>query len=113
MTRPTADHYFYDFRLFSITVLGAGQYSTMVDLLHDGAVYALSLDFNARHLEQILAKAPGGFRESLIRELARRGDSPGTVDFQGEIQFGVRARLGRIQKTTTETFVPLVCQEIL
>jgi hypothetical protein len=51
------DHFFYDFRLYSLSVLGNGQYSTFVNFPSDGK-YALSLDLNQQQLEQILAAAP-------------------------------------------------------
>ena len=40
------DQYFYDFRLWSLTVLGRGQYSTGVEMPLAGELHALSLDFN-------------------------------------------------------------------
>ena len=51
------DLYFYEFRLFSISVIGNGDYSTMVELRYDGELHALSLDFNHPQLEQILVGA--------------------------------------------------------
>jgi hypothetical protein len=42
---PKVDHFFYDFRLYSLTVLGRGQYSTMVEKPYAGELHALSLDF--------------------------------------------------------------------
>jgi len=41
------DHFFYDFHLYSLTVLGRGQYSTMVDLPWESEVCALSLDLTS------------------------------------------------------------------
>ena len=49
---------FYDFRLYSLTVIGRGQYSTMVEMPYAGESHALSLDFDQRQLDQILAKKP-------------------------------------------------------
>jgi hypothetical protein len=104
---------FYDFRLFSLTVLGRGQYSTMVDMPYAGELHALSLDFTETQLEKILAKAPPAFRVSLKAQLATDPTTPRTIDFDGEVSFGVRARLGKIQKVQQESFVPLVAEEIL
>ena len=52
------NHYFYDFRLYSLAVIAYKQYSTMVELPFADEVYALSLDFNQQQLDQILTKAP-------------------------------------------------------
>jgi hypothetical protein len=107
------DQFFYDFRLYSLTVLGRGQYSTMVDLPSEGELYALSLDFNQVQLEQILSKAPPDLAAFLRKELSLDSSSPRTIDFNDNIPFGVRARLGQLQSNQREKFVPLVAQEIL
>ena len=107
------DHFFYDFQLYSLTILGQGQYSTMVELPLAGELHALSLDFSQNQLEQILAKAPNQIASFIHQELARDPFTPRTIDFEGEIVFGVRARLGELQKVQHESFVPLVAQEIM
>lgn len=110
---PTVDQFFYDFRLFSLTVLGRGQYSTMVEMPYAGQVHALSLDINETQLNQILSKATPQLRSFILGQLIGDPDTPRTIDFAGEVSFGVRARLGQIQKLQRESFVPLVAQEIL
>lgn len=107
------DHFFYDFRLFSVTVLARGQYSTMVEVPYRGEPHALSLDFDQRQLEQILSKATPQLATFVRAELARDSASARTIDFDGEVAFGVRARLGQLQRVQRESFVPLVAQEIL
>lgn len=108
----TVDHRFYDFRLYSLSVIARGQYSTMVDLPYDGQVYALSLDFSESHLDEILAKASPELRLHIRAQLLADPATPRTIDFEGEVSFGVRARLGALQKVQRESFVPLVAQEI-
>ena len=73
------DQYFYDFRLFSLTLLGLGQYSTMVELPYEGQLHALSLDFNQEQLDQILSKAPPRLKAFLRAELAHDPASPRTA----------------------------------
>ena len=109
----SVDQYFYDFPLFSLTVLDRGQYSTTVELPYEGQLHALSLDFNQEQLGQILSKAPPRLAAFLRAELEHDQDSPRTIDFEGEVSFAVRARLGQLQKVQRESFVPLVAQEIL
>jgi hypothetical protein len=106
------DHIFYDFRLYSLTVLADGEYSTMVDYPFGGEVHALSLDFNRKQLGQILAAAPPEIAQFIRQELSQDPSSARTLDFTGEAVFGVRARLGGIQRNQRESYVPLVAQEI-
>lgn len=110
---PEVDQFFYDFRLFSLTVFGSGQFSTMVELPIAGEMHALSLDFNQKQLEQILSKAPAPVAAFISNELSGDPSTPRTIDFEGEAVFGVRTRLGQLQQVQRESFVPLVAQEIL
>jgi len=110
---PNVDQYFYDFRLYSLSVLGLGQYSTMVEMPYVGEMHALSLDFDETHLARILSKAPKQLRAYITAQLAADPATPRTIDFDGEVSFGVRARLGKIQTVQRGSFVPLVVQEIM
>lgn len=107
------DQWFYDFRLYSLTVLGRGQYSTMVEMPLAGELHPLSLAFGQGHPEQILSKAPPPLPEFFRQKLSRDPSIPRTLNFKGEVVFGVQARLGQLQKVTPESFVPLVAQEII
>jgi hypothetical protein len=107
------NQYFYDFRLFSLSILGPGQYSTMVDVPYEGELHALSLDFNQDQLDRILSHASPQIASLIRKELGRDSSTPRTIDFDGEVVFGVRARLGQLQKARLESFVPLIAQEIL
>jgi len=109
---PDVEHNFYDFRLYNLALIARGQYSTMVDLPFDGQVFALSLDFNGAQLDSILSKASPQLRSQIADQIASDPSTPRPIDFDGEVSFGVRARLGGIQKAKAESFVPLVAQEI-
>ena len=109
---PDVEYKFYDFRLYNLALIGRDQYSTMVDLPFDGQVFALSLDFNEEHLNQILRKASPELRFEVEQQVAADPAAPRGIAFRGEVSFGVRARLGAVQKATAESFVPLVALEI-
>jgi hypothetical protein len=104
---------FPGFRLYSLTVLGRGQYSTMVEMSLGGEPHALSLDFNQKQLEEMLSKAHPQITLKIWNELKSDPSSPRTIDFEGEVVFGVKARLGRPQTSQNESFVPLIAQEII
>jgi hypothetical protein len=111
---PTTDLYFYEFRLHSISVLGNGDYSTMVEQRYEGEMHALSLDFSQAQLEKILAGADPQVEASVRAELSKDPISARTIELDGFVSFAARARLGRLEiGSTNEQFVPLVAQEIL
>jgi len=85
----------------------------MVEIPFAGELYALSLDFNQKQLDQILSKAPPQISSFIRKELTHDPVTPRTLDFEGEVVFGVRARLGELQKVQWESFVPFVAQEII
>jgi hypothetical protein len=106
------DQCFYNVTLYSLSVLEQGRYSTMVETHSGGEWCALSLDFNQEHLEQILAKAPPRIAVFIRQEIFRDPSSPRTIDFEGEVIFGVRARLGQLQVLERESFVPLIALDV-
>ncbi len=110
---PDLDIYLYDFVLDSLDVLGPGQFSAMVELAYEGEDHALSLDFDAQHLEAILALASPELEAFVRAEVSRDPDSPREIEFDEDVLFDVRARLGKLQEAQGETFIPLVVQEIL
>ena len=110
---PATDLYFYEFRLFSISVLGHGDYSTMVEQRYEGEIHALSLDFNHAQLEQVLVGAEPSLAAFIRGELSKDPTSPRTIELDGYVSFAVRARLGALQTGAKEEFIPLVAHEIL
>ena len=85
---PNVDQYFYDFRLYSLSVLGPGRYSTPMEMPYAGEIHALSLDFDETHLARILLKAPEQLRAYITTQLAADPVTGRTIDFDGEISFG-------------------------
>ena len=111
---PETDLYFHNFRLYSVDIVSLGHYTTTVELSYEGKRHALSLDFDHSQLETILAKASPEFSPFVLNEISRDPASPRAIKLgEGEIAFGVRARLGEVQRAEKESFVPLVAQEIL
>lgn len=108
----TQDLNYYGFRLYSLSVLAKGLFSTMVDIPYAGELHALSLDFNASQLQKILSNATPKLRAFIDSQLADDPNTPRTIDFEEEVSFGVRARLGQVQQVQRESFVPLTAQEI-
>ena len=109
---PEVDQYFYDFPLYSFSILGDGMYSTMVDMPYAGEPHALSLDFNQSQLDEILSLGDVDIARFVRQELDRDPFTLRTIDLPQAILFPVRARLGKLQRVAQESFVPLVAQEI-
>lgn len=104
---------FYGCRLFSLTVLTMGRFSSFSEVPYAGEYHALSLDFDLDQLLQILENAPADVLEQLQTELLSDLETPRSIDLVTEVTFDVRARLGTVQQGAYEVFVPLVADEIL
>jgi hypothetical protein len=109
----TDDLYFKSFHAFNVIILSDVAYSTVVDATYEGVPHALSLDFNRYQLEQILAKAKLQVTAPFWEDFHRDPMSARSIDLRQVVVFGVRARLGQVQKADKEEFVPLIAHEIL
>ncbi len=104
---------FYDIPLNHLSIIGEGQYSTIVNFPYDGELHALSLDFDDASMAQILSHAPEAIYQQVRGEIGRDPETPRTIELPAGVTFSVRARLGQIQQTPGEQFVPLVVQEVV
>ena len=108
--RTDARYTFYDFRLFNISLLEDGQYTTLVVFPVEGQRYALSLDFTRAQLDQLLARVSPEVQSAVRKNLehSRVGDC---IDLDEAIAFGVTAHLGELQVNGNERYVPFVAQD--
>ncbi len=110
---PSVDQFFYDVPLYHLSISSEGEYSTLVELPYEGELHALSLDFDDAAMAQIMALAPDAVYQRVRSEIQRDPSTPRTVELPSGTTFSVRARLGKLQTTPSESFVPLVVQEVL
>jgi hypothetical protein len=85
------NHNCYEYRLFSLIVLGAGQFSTKVEQLIARQIHPPSPAFAEQQLEPILSRTSPQLSAFLRNEIARDPSMPRTVDFEGKVAFSVRA----------------------
>lgn len=76
-------------------------------------VYALSLDFDLDRLFDILVWAPEEVARDLSAALGQKLQAPRSVELAEPVRVGVRARLGPPKRGLQDTFVPLICHEVL
>lgn len=104
---------FSDFPLYSLTIIAKGQYSTMLNMPLDGDIYALSLDFNQKQLDEILNQTHSASKSIIELELLKDPLSARTIDFKDAIKFHAVARLGTLESNAQESYVPLILHEVL
>lgn len=97
----------FDFPLYSLSVLGEGKFSTMVELPMDGTLHALSLDFTRDQLDVILDNSKSSSVQHIKEELLFDSSIPREITIDDPIVFDVVARLGDLQSNQKESFVPL------
>jgi hypothetical protein len=112
-TASSDDQIFPNLRLYELSILGSGQYSTTLFVFYDGELHALTIDFNQKQLDEILLKASSQIRDQIKAQLAFDSVTVRSFVLDGCVSFGVRAWLGIVQHADLERFVPLIAQEIL
>ena len=104
--------YFYTIHIDHISSTGRDTFTTLLTVTLDGEEHALSLDFTADILEDILEHAEPQ-TASRVRLWNQELRGPATIDIPEHITVGVRAALGEEQRAKTEVYVPLIIQEVL
>ena len=103
---------FYTIHIDHISRTGRDTFTTLLTTALDGEQYALSLDFTANILEDILEHAKPQ-TASRVRLWEQDLHSPMTIDLPEHITIGVRATLGEEQHAEKESYVPFIIQKIL
>lgn len=101
-----------NFKIFSITIIGLKQFTTMVDFPYNDEVYALSVDFDDEALIQMMVFSSLFTQEQLIKELQSDPITPRTIDLVDSFSVSLSLKLGNIQKNQNETFLPFLIHKI-
>lgn len=109
---PDLQILFVNWKIWYVMVLGPGRYSTFAEIDFQGERHAVSLDFDAEQLAQILAKASSTLRKWIEQQICRDPISPRRIDLPETIHCGIKARLGEEQHGQFESFVPLVIESV-
>ncbi len=110
--KGNAEKIFYGFRLGNLTVLDAGVYAAKDRVPLGGEWYTLALSFTKTHLDRILLVAPPEVAELLEKELTWDPSTPRTIDFEGEVVFGVRARTDTFRGVEMNESLQFIVEEI-
>lgn len=104
--------HFPEFRLFTITVLGGGYFSTTNEYPVADQSYALSVDFNADQLRKIISLADEKTYNYAVEILQKDAYTQREIELPNYIAFNLTAHLGELQKSVYEEFIPLVANSI-
>jgi hypothetical protein len=103
--------YFYGVPVTHLSVSAPGLFTFLVNRMHDGVEYALSLDFDAHCVADLLSKAEGHMAELTLQ--VNRTPLGQTVEFERPIVADIEATLGELQRTDKDEFVPLVVSGVV
>ncbi len=104
--------HFPGFRLFTLSVLGGGYFSTTNEYPAGEQSYALSVDFNADQLRTILSFADKSTYNYVVEILQKDANSQREIELPTSISFNLTAHLGELQKSVYEEFIPLIADDI-
>jgi len=106
------DLYFSDFVIDSIVVIKEGHFTTIAEMLVDGLLYTLFLDFNHAQLNKILEHTSPLSKDMILFELADNASTARLVDLIISIRLDIKAKLGEIKTNPHGNYIPLVLVEI-
>jgi hypothetical protein len=103
--------YLYGVPVTHLSASAPGLFTFLVNRLHDGIEYAVSLDFDSCCVADLLRKAEGHAAELSIKV----SETPlgQTIEFPTPIVADIEAILGNAQRTDREQFVPLVVTRVV
>lgn len=104
--------YFYDFPFHYIGVLGLGRFTTTRNLTRGGIEYAVSLDFEAEVLAEILALSPESVVSCVMAVMKADPAALSRIELPEPLSVGLEAHLGELQIGDGEKFVPLVIKRV-
>lgn len=107
-----AEIHFYEFRFYSITILGNDQFSTAVEMPYADEVYAVSIDFTRLQLDELIKIASRASKKQINDALLNDILLYGTIDIPEPFSVDITVSLGALQKSQFETFVPLILKSI-
>ena len=107
-----ARHFFYDFPVDRIVVVGPDQFTTMKNKVINGVEYAISLDFDFRILTDILSLCPPSVVNCVKAELSRDSGSPRIIQISNPVALDVETTLGQLQRGLHNEFVPFVIARV-
>lgn len=102
---------FYGVPLSHISFSAPELYTSLINKVHAGVEYAVSFDFGPAQAEALLAKVSPPMRSNIVSRLSKA--KPGsTVVFEVPLVVDLHARLGKLQKSRKEEFVPFLVERV-
>jgi hypothetical protein len=102
---------FADFPVSNIALVGDNKFSCSVNIPFDSVEYALSMDFSAAILGQMLGYADERTAQ-IVLSWTERGCQPETLEIDPPIHIAVVCQLGSPEANDNEIYIPLVVKEI-
>ncbi|HEY5909372.1 MAG TPA: hypothetical protein VJA21_02080 [Verrucomicrobiae bacterium] len=104
--------YFYTLYLDHISSIGTDLFTTVLNLMLEGKMYSLSLDFSGAILKDMLEKADPE-TAVLVRRWTDNLHGYAMIELPRKLTVGVRLALGEKQNAEKETYVPFVVEQVL
>ena len=104
--------FFYSLCLDHVACVGPDSFTTLLNLMLEGKMYSMSLDFSAAILDDILEKADPP-TASLVHRWVRDLCGLGQIDLPRRIEIGVCVTLGEKEQAQKEAYVPFIIEKVL
>ena len=109
---PDAEYAFLPFRMYHMAVLGEGSYSSTSNTGWGGEMYAMTVDFDQRILNDILRLLPDQVAIPIQDAIENQARPPAMLNLPYPIDVDLTARLGACQQSENEDFIPFVVTKV-
>ena len=107
-TRPGDKTFIFSpFKMFIISRIGDGLYSTTVNIMHTRKQFCMTLDFSEKIFIELLKIIPDGLSKSIKEAFQQPFSYPQHVELPYPVEIGVEAKLGKkVLSENGEEFIP-------
>ncbi len=104
--------HFHVFPFSSITIINEKHFSTFLNIDYKGIPHALSADFDLEIMNELLLIIPPEMKEIIESTIGKPAFFGNTIDFKETKYIRIATKLGNLQISSNENYMPLIIQEI-
>jgi len=104
--------HFHNFPFSNITIINEKHFSIFLNIDYKGISQALSTDFDLEIMKELLLIIPPEMKENIESTIGKPAFFGNSIDFKETKYIRIATKLGKLQISSSENYIPLIIQEI-